>query len=281
MTHNIHEQAPDDIVFAGDWHGYAQQAQNVLFAARDKDIHHVIQVGDFGVWRDEMHQKFLHRVNEAAKLFDIHIYFVDGNHEDFPHLYSYPLAEDGTRTVRSNIHHLPRGFRWNWLGVDFLAMGGAYSVDRKWRTEGHSWFREETISDDDVRNAFLNERNTRGGRTDVLVSHDSPAGAPNPVTDKPARQAEGIRMFGEGAIYEANLHRHALKAVTDLADPALIVHGHYHAHDQRSYIREFTGNRCDVISLDEGGASLHKHTITASLNELQLLKEENRNVDSA
>lgn len=279
MTHNIHEQTPDQIAFAGDWHGYAQQAQNVLMAARDKEIKHVIQVGDFGVWRDNNHQKFLKRVNETAKMFDIHIYFVDGNHEDFPHLYSYPLAEDGTRTVRSNIHHLPRGFRWNWEGVDFLAMGGAYSVDRKWRTLGHSWFEEELISEDDIRNAFLPHL-ASGVRTDVLVSHDSPAGAPNPVTDDPARQAEGIRSFGQHAIYEANLHRQVLKSITDIADPALIVHGHYHRHGQKQYVREHTQNLCDVISLDEGAASLYKHTVTVMMNELQLLAHENRQIET-
>jgi len=270
VSHNIHEQTPDAIVFAGDWHGYALQAQNVLHAARDQDIHHVIQAGDFGMWNDNNHQRFLKRVNETAKLYDIHIYFVDGNHEDFPYLYSFPLEEDGTRRVRSNIHHLPRGFRWNWLGVDFLAMGGAYSVDRKWRTLNSSYFEEELITDEDILNAV------KGGRADVMISHDSPAGAPNPVTDDPIRQAEGIRQFGQHAIYQANLHRQRLKTVTDLTDPALIVHGHYHAHGQKQYTREHTRNRCDVIALDEGGASLYKHTVTTTLNELQLIATENR-----
>lgn len=271
MSHNIHAQSPDEIMFAGDWHGYTQQAINVVIAAHERGIEHIIHAGDFGVWRDNNHQKFLKRLNKTAEHFGVHIYFVDGNHEDFPHLYSYPLAEDGTRTVRSHIHHLPRGFRWEWNTIRYMAMGGAYSVDRKWRTEGFSWFPEEEISDDDVKNAIADP-----STVDVLISHDSPTGAPNPVTDNPHRQAEGIRNFGEYAISQAELHRNQLLRVTNVVDPVIIVHGHYHMPGQKQYKRPLTGTLCDVISLDEGGAQLHNHTVALTLTDLLLIKQDNR-----
>lgn len=269
MTHNIHEQEPDEICFAGDWHGFTDQAQKVMIAAHERGVRHIIQVGDFGFWRSS--ERFLRRIQKLAQKYDQYVYFVDGNHEDFPYLYTFPVTEHGTREILPRIHHLPRGFHWEWNGIDYMAMGGAYSVDKKWRTPGYDWFRQEEITDEDVL-VVANDLHD----VDVLVTHDSPLGAPNPVTDDPERQAHGIRMFGQDAIYEAEQHRLQLKKVTDLADPVLIVHGHYHAAGQGRYRQKRTGTLTDVVSLDEGAAKLTEHTLFITLADLHVIKDDNR-----
>lgn len=268
----IQDQIPNSIMFAGDWHANIQQAQNVLINAANRDIHHVIQVGDFGIWKDS--EKFLYRLQKTCERYDIQLYFVDGNHEHFPLLYGYPLAEDGTRTVRPNIHHLPRGLRWEWDGIKFLALGGAYSVDRAQRTLGISWFKEEEVSDEDILKAI----NYPNPQTDVLVMHDSPGGAPNPVVDDPRRAIQGVHWFGKESIDAANKHREKLQIVPLLTDPVLIVHGHYHNPAQATYRRSTNGTRTDVISLDQGSTSqkLHEHTLTVTMSDLHILRKDNR-----
>lgn len=258
---SIHEQHPDDILFAGDWHGYASQAQNVLIHASENDIHHVIQVGDFGMWRGNNTEKYLKRLQATCERFDIQLYFVDG-----------------TRHIRKNIHHLPRGFRWEWDGIRYLAMGGAYSVDRKWRELGTSYFLEEEIGNDDFKALYASSLKAGSSQVDVLVTHDSPHLAPNPITDNPRKQEEGIRAFGAEAIAAAGEHRKVLQLVTELVNPVLIVHGHYHAHGQGRYTQPI-GTLTDVVSLDEGSVShnrMWKHTLHVTLSDLHILKDDNR-----
>ena len=41
--------------------------------------------------------------------------------------------------LAGRIWHLPRGHRWRWHGRDWLALGGAVSLDRAVRTAGVNW----------------------------------------------------------------------------------------------------------------------------------------------
>lgn len=237
-------------MFIGDTHGVFRQVLTALKKAHANNVHHIIQVGDFGVYPNTV---FLDEVEREAAWRDITIYFVDGNHEDFPYLYSYPIAEDGTRPLRPHIIHLPRGFRFTWGETRFLAMGGAYSVDRSYRTLNVSYWDEELITEHDIEAAGTDQ-------TDVLISHDSPADAPNPVTDDPFRQQRGRDWFGAEHIENAHYNRLALQAVTDATDPALIVHGHYHQKQAKEAIRKATGTYYTTLSLSEGGDSLNAWT---------------------
>lgn len=262
--HNIHEETPTNIIFAGDWHGSLYQAESVVKYAAANNVTHIIQVGDFGVWRgDDM---FLNALNALLLKYNIFLYWVDGNHEDFPRLYAYPVQSTGTREIRTNIHHLPRGFRFTWDTVRFLAMGGAYSVDKDMRTTGRDHWDEELITPEDILAAGTE-------KTDVLITHDSPQDAPNPITDDPHRQADGIKWFGAHNIFNANLHRRVLQEVSDNTDPTLIVHGHYHSPQNKAYTRAATNTRCYVHSLDQGGAGWAQLPKHAAIYTLDLLKE--------
>lgn len=262
----IHEQDPDVILFAGDWHGNFNQAKTALKHAHQHDIHHVIQLGDFGVFNNTV---FLEHLEREAAWRDITIYFVDGNHEEFPYLYSFPLAEEGTRELTPHVFHLPRGFRFTWGTTRFLAMGGAYSVDRSYRELNRSYWDEELITDQDIAAAGTDQ-------TDVLLAHDSPADAPNPVTDNPFKQQRGRDWFGAEHIANANLHRLQLQRVTDATDPVLIFHGHYHSHQTSPAVRPATGTYFDTVSLSEGGNALHYWTHILTKEELETIVKTNR-----
>ena len=133
---------PRRIVVAGDWHGDEEWAISVirrvprLLAAESQRI--VLHLGDFGIWPDQHGKAYLDRVSGALAEAEAELWFVDGNHEDFAQLGKLDEnpGPDGRVTVVPRVMHLPRGYRWNWHGLTWLACGGAVSLDRAVRTEG-------------------------------------------------------------------------------------------------------------------------------------------------
>lgn len=270
---SIHEQTPTNIAFVGDWHGFTQPTRRIVTAAKQAGASHILHTGDFGIWNTQNTQFFLKDVNLRLKQNNQILYFVDGNHEEFPHLYDpkqFPIQPDGTRRIRSNIFHLPRGFRWTWNNVKFLALGGAYSIDRNFRKEGYTFFNEEVISDEDVDKA------TEGGIADVLISHDSPADSPNPVTDDPMSQHNAMRFFGRTHLHNSNEHRLQLQKVTDIVDPVMIAHGHYHKFANSTHTRATTNTKVTTISLSENSDHTPKSLYTTNLQDLYNLIQSSR-----
>jgi hypothetical protein len=167
------------------------------------------------------------------------LHWVDGNHENHTKLRSdYSPREDGMVEVRPNIIYIPRGTRWEWGGVSFLGIGGAYSIDKSMRTEGISWWPEELITDEEVEAAI------EGGEVDVVVSHD----VPSFVDLTPHLIAIGVRPFRWAT---NTLHcRIQLTNVFDAVKPKKWFHGHYHLR----YTDRVDG--CDFVGL---GANLNQY----------------------
>ncbi|MCD8006146.1 MAG: metallophosphoesterase [Oscillospiraceae bacterium] len=104
------------------------------------------------------------------------ILFLDGNHENFPAIYSYPVEDwqgGKVHRIRKNVLHLMRGEIFEIEGKTFFAMGGAYSIDKYMRTEGISWWKEETPTDPEFKNAskHLEEHNFK---VDYILTHTLP-----------------------------------------------------------------------------------------------------------
>jgi hypothetical protein len=156
------------VALAGDWHGNIPWAMRMVAAAHDAGVRVIVQLGDFGYWRDDPStRKYLRRLERLLGELDMTLYWVDGNHEDHVRLLKHPLAADETRPISDHVVHPPRGFRWTWRdgdGIDrtWLALGGAVSMDRVYRTPGRSWWPEEEITPTDVSVAIA------GGLVDVL-----------------------------------------------------------------------------------------------------------------
>lgn len=201
------------IAVAGDWHGNTAHAVAMIQIAKDAGCEKILHVGDFGY---HFAPHFLNKMKRA--LGDTELWFIDGNHENFYKLYTYPINEDGRRELRPNIFHLPRGFRWKWNDTTFLAMGGAVSVDKKWRTPFAEWWPQEEITIKDAFKIYEAE----DVHADVMVCHDVPA-------DFDIPGIEGNPMgFPEDVLVEANRHRKLLQAITDEVKPNQIFCGHYH-----------------------------------------------------
>lgn len=217
---------PQSILFAGDWHGNGPWAQKVIHHARKQGADTIVQLGDFGLWvQNEYTDKYLRHLQRNLTECNITLYWVDGNHEDHSRIVEQ-LAMTGDQPWSfkrcPNIVHLPRGHRWRWWGREWLAMGGAHSVDRLARTRGRSWWDEEHISDEQFWRAI------NGGRADIMLCHDCPAGVAIPgIGEDPELDALNS-PFPLSELRLANQHRQKLRQICDVVQPDILLHGHYH-----------------------------------------------------
>ncbi len=242
-------------IVAGDWHAHYAEAKHVIDLAVKEGIDTIIHVGDFGFY-DNI--SYLKQTNEYLKRHNIRLLGGDGNHEDFIYLYSFPIdPETGLRPIRSNIFHLPRNTRWEWDGVSYLALGGAQSIDVRFREEGKSWWPEERITPEEAQTAI------EGGHADVMFTHDAPTSFPNQITSSHRGQMEAMRYFGAQALADCRSHQDLLESVTDVVQPHLLFHGHYHVTNAGWYRHDY-----DVpaygISLNQGLFDGNAHITSTS-----------------
>lgn len=102
--------------------------------------------------------------------------FVGGNHENYDALYSYPVREwNGGKIhkIRENVFHLMNGQIYTIEGYKFFVMGGATSVDKVFREEGVSWWRQEEPSEAEFKEAFDNLGKV-GNKVNYIISHTLP-----------------------------------------------------------------------------------------------------------
>ena len=136
--------APGTVAIAGDWHGNLRWALDRIDDAHVAGAATIVHLGDFGFWvPDPATRKYLFRVEKRLAELNMHLLFVDGNHEDHDRLASLPLGPaTGVRPVSAHLSHLPRGHRWTWQDEDgrawtWLALGGAVSARRVGRSWAH------------------------------------------------------------------------------------------------------------------------------------------------
>lgn len=240
----------EQIALAGDWHGSVSFALNAVHATPRASV--VLHLGDFGY---RFRSDYLTELNDFLGERQQILMFIDGNHENFDWLEAQPVAEDGVRRLTERIWHLPRGFRWEWSGRRFLALGGAISIDRPQRVPGNSWWSQEAITDTQATEAV------QGGLTDILLTHDCPAGVCIP--DLPDEAS-----IGGPELLAAQQHRHKLYRVVASVHPRYLWHGHYHVN----YLdRLWTGSRwCRVRGLAHNGTDVLQNLEIVRIDSLDI-----------
>lgn len=175
----------------GDTHGqqprWVEHIEPVL-----SDGDYIIINGDFGVgfwdgpyWPEEM---FYDHVSEQ----NYNVLFIDGNHENFDKLDSYPveLWNGGkVHKIRHNLIHLMRGEVYDIEGVRIFVFGGAFSSDYYRRKEGISWWPEQELpSEEDEANAEEN-LSKAGYKVDYIITHTAPCSTIEYIARDPGLQA--------------------------------------------------------------------------------------------
>ena len=246
---------PTRLLVAGDTHGNWLHWKNVLLpAARKHQVDGIVQLGDFGYWPlTGEGLNYLAWLSAELDDDDLRIVFVDGNHEDHKALRKLPTRPDGFVEVTDRILWAPRGHRWAWQGVRFLALGGAYSIDRRDRkldSGRWGWFKEEVITPEQAKLAIA------GGPANVLLTHDAPTGALPTL----------VGMLTRYDPYTLQSARH-VQEVAEATKPKLLLHGHWHQFQQ---VR-LPGQETEVIGLSTDGT--RKSWLVLDLPGLEITHE--------
>lgn len=221
------DPTPRRVLAAGDWHGNRDWALSVIKRVpqllRDEPTRLVLHLGDFGIWPGIEGRRYLDSVSAVLDLVHAQLWFVDGNHEDFPQLAQMAdrTLRSGRVEVRPNIFHLPRGYRWKWHGLTWLACGGGVSLDKAARTEGVDWWPEEEITS--TQEAAL----IAAGHADVMVCHDCPAQVTHAFPRPPS-------WWSRADLARCDAHRERVQRIVDRVQPAHLMHGHLHRAYRRS-----------------------------------------------
>ena len=231
-------KGPSVVAMIGDWHGNTPWALGVLEQIADRRISFGVHLGDFGIWPGPQGKRYLDLVEDRCAELGIVLYVVPGNHEDYSQINAGKTDELGRRVFRPHLLGLPRGFRWNWHGRTWVALGGAISIDRVERVPGRSYWPEEAITEAEAEKVMAD------GIADVMVTHDCPSGVVHTFGEQPQRWLADIRKTEE--------HRELLQRVTDVVQPSYLMHGHLH----RAYERwvEMNHGSVRVTGLDCDGA---------------------------
>lgn len=164
------------ILLTGDTHGALCPFLRRLIPYQPRARDTVIVCGDFGfVWNTPAQLQALARLSELP----FTVAFIDGNHEDFDLLGTYPQEEWNGGTVRriaGNTVHLMRGQHYEIEGCRIFTMGGGYSRDKALRTEHLSWWREELPCRAEYETA-LAALSRIGYETDLILTHTLPRSA--------------------------------------------------------------------------------------------------------
>ncbi len=164
------------IYFTGDTHRQIGRFSSEFMSGENTwtndDV--IIVCGDFGyIFFDSIYEK--NYLNELEKK-PYTIAFVDGNHENFPVLYSYPSEEwNGgiIHRIRKNIVHLTRGQVFTIQGKKIFTFGGAFSTDRDMRILGDTYWEEEIPTQKEFEEGIKNLLKV-DMKVDYVVTHTIP-----------------------------------------------------------------------------------------------------------
>ena len=207
------------IFITGDTHGTHDYGKVMSFAAKHKELtrdDYLIICGDFGAVWDK--GTLTQDLKPYTKL-HCTVLFVDGNHENFDLLSTFPVEEwkgGKIHKVADNVFHLMRGQVYTIEGKTFLTFGGATSIDRIYRIEGKSWWSDELPTYVDLEEARKNLA-PFGNKVDYIVTHSC---------DERALYYPPLR--GRDFQAETYPENYLLNALEESVDYGHWFFGHYH-----------------------------------------------------
>lgn len=232
------------VLVVGDLHGDLECVRNDVIPvalARKCDV--IMQLGDFGfVWDNSLERSYrkLWSLSELLHAHGLTLHFLPGNHENHSVLRQLaagvPHSAEGHAELAPHIYYTGRMARWEWNGTRIAAVGGAASIDRKFREIGVSWWPEEMLTDAEVQDA------SRLGAVDVLFTHDAPTCLPFTYLVEDEQSARS---------------RESMDTIARALMPGLWLHGHYHDYAEYAF-EHYTDCSCMVIALDCNGAPRRK-----------------------
>jgi hypothetical protein len=145
---------------------------------------------------------------------------LDGNHEQHDWLTDQVttrgLEDDGTCTLAAGVSFAPRGTLLVLDGARVLFVGGAVSIDRSLRTEGHDWFAAEALTPEQADLAIAQ------GPADLMLTHDCPRETGGTALNRIAAE------WGTQAAEDSLANHTLISRVMAACGARRLVHGHLH-----------------------------------------------------
>lgn len=166
------------IYITGDLHGGIDRSKlNMENFPEQKNLtksDYLIIAGDFGcIWDNSKEQEWLLEWLERKNFTTL---FIDGNHENFDLLNSYPIIEwngGNVHQISNSIYHLMRGQVFTIEGQKIFTFGGAQSHDREHREEFVSWWRQEVPTVEEFAEGIDNLKKHKLN-VDIVLTHTAP-----------------------------------------------------------------------------------------------------------
>lgn len=162
------------LYFTGDIHGDAERlSKNALSMMKQGDT--LIICGDFGfLWDNTKPEK---KALNALSRRRYNICFVDGTHENFEILQSYPVVSwngGQAHKIRDNIYHLMRGQIFTIEGKTIFTMGGGEDPEMEPDENEDASVHKEIPTSQELMNgvAALEQRQYK---VNFIVTHEPPA----------------------------------------------------------------------------------------------------------
>lgn len=219
------------VAILGDIHGDLPFLNRALGLATAKGAELVIQVGDFGFTYPD---GFLAGIDWLTKDYQMPLCVIRGNHDDPFWFKQYQRM--------GYVNFIPDG-QIMTIGKSRVAfLGGAVSIDRDFREENISWWRNERVNPNIVR-----EWSYRDTKADILISHESPATPPSlgpppmTITQKIEEDCQEDRLW--------------VKSAVETLEVSEVYHGHYHHRETYEFIYG-DSKKALVEGLDCNGAEL-------------------------
>ena len=169
------------IYLTGDTHGGLDGGKLISFADTPKGKSltkddYVIILGDFGYifYLEETARES--RELERFNNYPWTTLFLDGNHENFDRINTFPVKEwcgGQIHKISESVYHLMRGHVFQIDGNKLFVMGGAVSIDKEHRREGVTWWAEENVSYAECEKA-LSSLEAHDNKVDYMLTHTSP-----------------------------------------------------------------------------------------------------------
>lgn len=158
------------VYITGDMHGDpARLSDPALRRLRRGDV--LLVCGDFGfIWDGSAaERKRLARLQKQKYT----IAFLDGRHENFDLLKTYPVSQwngGAAQIIHEKLVHLMRGEVYTIEGKTYFTFGGGESEDREFRQPGKGWWPEEMPTEEEMRQG-LAQLAAHGNQVDYILTH--------------------------------------------------------------------------------------------------------------
>jgi predicted phosphodiesterase len=178
----------------GDVHGKWQEMQQICKYKKGTGI----LIGDIGVGFPRMPKLTL----------PDNVFMIAGNHDSPEVIRAHPnyLGNYGSREID---------------GHRTFFMGGAWSIDQAWRTEGQTWWRDEELS---MPELYAAHDEYVDYKPEIMISHDGPSQATTYLLN------ELLIASGSSQVQSPISTRtgQALSAMFDSYQPKIWIFGHWH-----------------------------------------------------